>query len=607
MNNKLYLSAAAACTLAANTLFANNMYDLGAITVSSATKSEQSIKDVTSNIEVITGAELEEKRITTVLDALRYSGISITQNGFLGQTSSIFFNGMSSGNVLVLIDGVKYNDPTGTEGQAQLEQLMIGNIAQIEIVKGAQSGIWGANAVAGVINIITKKATKELQINTNIEYGSNNTKKISLSSSQQLDKLSYYLGLNYLTSDGISAQAPYGTNPDSYEDDEYENKTFNAKLNYDFTDKDQLTLNFLDISAKTQYDAWGTPNSSNNEYTQDNRMFKVGYKHYFNKDLYVDANYSKTDIKREDPLGWTTKFEGYNKELAVNVGLKYLENSFLLLGANKQKSEDTEDNTKMESKGFFITNSNKFDNFIITQSLRHDNYDSFKDKTTGKLGLKYNITQDFTLSSNYGTAYKAPALSQSSYNATSNLQPETTKSFDASLEYKSLKLTYFTNRVKNLIEWNDPTPWPSTVYGDDYYTNVTGTSKFKGYEISYNKAFNESLLFGAKYLKQSAKDANGQDLQRRIQSNLKLSLDYYGIDKLHLGIFGNYVGTRYDDLAKTKQTGKYTLINTVANYDIARDKKIYLKIDNITDKYYQEVDGYAKPGRTFSVGLNAKF
>ena len=171
MNNKLYISVAVACTLAANSLFAVENKDLGTITVSSATKSEQSIKDVTSNIKVITGVELEEKHVTNAVEALNLvSGISFTSNGGIGKAASVNVRGFDSKKVLVLIDGIRYNDHTGTSG-ARFEHLMVSDIEKIEIVKGAQSGVWGADATAGVINIITKSVKKGLHGSVNLETG----------------------------------------------------------------------------------------------------------------------------------------------------------------------------------------------------------------------------------------------------------------------------------------------------------------------------------------------------------------------------------------------------------------------------------------------------
>src|SRR5690606_30774053 len=122
-------------------------------------------------------------------------------------------------------------------------------------------------------------------------------------------------------------------------------------------------------------------------------------------------------------------------------------------------------NKEYNNKALFVTNSNKFfDNTILTQSLRADYYNKFEDKTTGKVGIKHLITDDLNVSSNYGTAYNVPTL----YNLYSeygneNINPEKTKSFDVNLEYKNLGLTYFNNKIEDMIDYD---------FGTSKYNNL---------------------------------------------------------------------------------------------------------------------------------------
>ncbi|MEA3228850.1 MAG: TonB-dependent receptor plug domain-containing protein, partial [Campylobacterota bacterium] len=151
MSKKIKLSLLSVALI--GSLHAQQSVKLDTITVTSATKSKQSIKDVTSNIDVITSEEIEEKYYTTVSEALNsIAGISFTNNGGLGSKISLRVRGMNNNRVLVLIDGVRLQDPSNTEG-ANITHLMVNNIEKIEVIKGAQSGVWGADATAGVINI----------------------------------------------------------------------------------------------------------------------------------------------------------------------------------------------------------------------------------------------------------------------------------------------------------------------------------------------------------------------------------------------------------------------------------------------------------------------
>lgn len=566
--------------------------------VVSATKTEQSLKNTTADAHVITAEELEEKHITSVLDALRsISSIPVTQNGGLGQTSSFFQRGFSSTNTVVMIDGIRYNDPTTTNGQAQLEHLMVNDIERIEIINGAQSGVWGANAVAGVINIITKKPTEEIHVGGNLEYGSYATTKIGTNVAQKLGSFSYYIGANQLKTNGFSALTPRGKNPEDYEADGYTNQTFNAKLGYDITPSDALRGQFTFIDAKIQYDAWGQPNSSANEIHQINRLGNIGYRHSFNTDDFIDATYAVSTFDKKDPLGWTTAFKGNNKEFTVQGTVHYGKNSFVMIGGNTLTSKDTISAKELDSKGVFATNTNRFENLLLTESIRHDAYDTFNDKTTGKIGAKYFFADDISLSGNYGTAYRVPSLYElyDSWSGNTTLQPETTKSFDVTAQYKQLSATYYTNKVENLIEYTTG------------YNNVNGTATFKGYEVRYNNTFTDILTLDLSYNKLFAKNKDGKYLNRRPSDSTKASVMVYPTKKVALGTTANYVGTRHDDLAQTTQTGRYILWSAVANYDVTSTVTLYLKGENLTNRLYQEVDGYATAGRSVYAGLNARF
>ncbi|MDD5119363.1 MAG: TonB-dependent receptor [Sulfuricurvum sp.] len=574
--------------------------------VISASKTEQSLKETTSNIQIITAEELEEKHITSVIDALRLLGnIPIAQSGGIGQQSSFFQRGFSSENTVVMIDGIRYNDPTTTKGQSQLEHLMINDIEQIEVIYGAQSGIWGANASAGVINIITKQATEKLQAAGNIEFGTYATSKIGANLSQKVGALSYYIGANQFKTDGISSQTPRGKDPKAYESDGYLNQTLNAKIAYDLTAADTVRAQMNFIDANIHYDAYGQPDSTANEIHQINRLTSIGYRHHFNTKNYIDATYASSTFDKNDPLGSTTRFKGENKEFNLLGTFQYTTNGSVIAGINALHSKDTISAKELNSKGIFLTNTNHLKKLILTESIRRDAYDTFADKTTGKIGAKYLFNTDISLSANYGTAYRTPSLYElyAGYYGNPNLQPETTKSFDTTIQYKHLSLTYYNNRVNNLIGYN-----PSTYVNEQ----VSGTSTFKGYEVRYNNTFANILAMNLSYNKLFTKDKNANALIRRPNDTFNGSLTYYPSDKLTLGTAASYIGTRPDTdystyPATSVQTGRYTLWNAFANYDITSNLTVYLKADNLTDKLYQEVFGYGTYGRTISIGLNAKF
>lgn len=605
MNYKLKTSFVAGLLIATQSYAQTQQ--LSTITVSSATKSEQSIKDVTSNIKVITKEEIEERHYTSLPDALnRIAGVSIVSNGGLGTSSSVYMRGNDRQRILVLIDGVRYNDVTSSNG-APFEHMMMEEIEQIEVVKGAQSGVWGADASAGVINIITKSAKKGTHGSAMVEYGSFATKKYGASLSHKTEKYSVKGSVHRVVSDGFSAfeakqgSVNYGKRGDELglEKDAYENTTGSVKLGYNFNDANTMEFLHTLISAKNDYDSSTADNVSNRTIIHD-KFSSLIYKNS-NSIAQTTLNMNRSTFDRDYSAGFL--YDGTTKEYGVKTNIPYMNtNSFVLVGADYKEFEHTNNiNETFTNKAVYITNSNKFndDNTIITESLRADKYDKFDDKTTGKVGVKHYFNNEFHASVNYGTSYNVPTLYHlySTY-GNANLNPESTKGYDVQLSYKDFSVTYFNTKVKDMIDYD---------FSISKFGNINGESTLEGVELEYSKEVLPQTLLDLNYTHLKTRDKDDKPLRRRIKRELKFALDYYGISKLHFNLNGSYVGSRYDDANRTIQTGRYTLWNGAINYEINKNLKAYVKMENIFDKYYQTANGYATAGQSAYVGLKASF
>jgi vitamin B12 transporter len=591
--------------IATSIITAQNI-DLGTIVVS-ATKSEQKLSDVTSNVVVITKEELEAKHIISVNEALNYAqGVVVTQYGGLGQLSSIFVRGFSSDNVKVLIDGVVVNNTTTPGGSAQIQNLNINDIERIEIVKGAQSGIYGANAAGGVINIITKDASNTKGINASLEYGSYDTKKIHLSLANKIDKVSFYVSGSYLESDGFSASyTDKSKDLDDLEDDSYVSSTINANIKYEITKDDIVEFKYNQVKADAEYDPYlFTPPASfiltdidGYVTRQDDFIFYSSYTHKYSDNTYSKIYYSKSLFKSEHPQEFY-KNEGSNKEFGIDNKVTF-KNFEFLFGANRLFMKDEVANKTISSTGVYLTTNAKFNNTVATATIRRDHYNKFKDKTTGKIGLKHTFDNGLSVSSNYATAYKIPSLF--AYSTNSSLKPESVKSFDIGFEYKNFSFTYFYNKIEDEFKYDFMT------YS---YYNSDKTSKIKGFEIGYKGNIGENLLYSLNYTRLMARDENGQQLLRRPSYVINFDLDYYGFENTHFNLNAQYIGKRkdFDPITYASvNTGNFLVLNASADYKINDKFSAYLKINNITDKKYQNVAGYATSGRAVYVGLNAKF
>jgi len=606
--------------LITNTVIAKDK--LEDIEVISTTKTIQSIKDTTANIDVITAQEIEERHYTTVTDALNsLAGVDINSNGGLGHTTNLYLRGFDSKRVLVLIDGIRYNDVTSLSG-APFANMMINDIAQIEVIKGAQSGIWGADASAGVINIITKKAKKGLHFNASQEFGSFASTKSSGSLSYKNDTISLKASHTKVDTKGFSAVAPNNVELESLEDDGYRNETTNLQASFAINETNSIAFNHIISDAKTQADAYNSatysydPNSQYNIHSKT-KLSSVNFNHIdsFNS-LNIFAKRS-TFSRYYPQSSFSKNFDGETREYGLTSKIPYGSDHFLVVGGEYKSFEHKNSiNKKYNNKALFLTNSNKFDGIlggttILTESVRYDKYNEFDNKTTGKVGLKHihsNI-EGLTTSANYGTGYNVPTHYNlfDPYSGNTNLTPEDTKGYDVTIGYKDLKVTYFNNTINDMIDYQSKFDDNGNWIGGAYQ-NISGESKLKGIEVAYQTDILDTTLLSLSYTNLDATDTQGQELARRANETLKFSLDYYGVEKLHLGVNGEYVGERYDQANKQgEQTGKYTVANAVANYEVDKHLSFYGKVDNITDKYYQTVNGYSTSPRAVYGGMKLTY
>lgn len=613
-------------------LYAQNQYTLESIEVSSSQGTTLNKKDITDSVKVITKEELKESHVVTLDEALnKLGGISITNNGGVGKASSMFVRGMSSKRVLVLIDGVRYNDPSGVGAAADIAQLMLSDVEQIEIIKGAQSGIWGSDASGGVINIITSKADKGLHANANLEYGSFNSSKASLSASYATEDYDFLFGASFYNTDGFSAVEPkqeeenYGKRGDDldFEEDGYKNLSLNLKLGLNISADDRLEFSMKKINSDVEFDSFaGTfgdsplPNSTN-----DNSFYNLSFSHNDSLNA-IKVAYNYSNFQREMELAsWsgegidTYNYEGSVSEFKIDDKISYMKDSFARVGASHQSFEHKEitpDTDKSyDAISAFVTNYNKLsliDNLptIITESIRYDKYDAFDNSFTGKLGVKQFLYGDIYISSNFGTGYNAPTLGQlyGQFGANPDLKPENSTTFDITLGNEILWVTGYYNEIDDLIDYVI-TDYDTYAGG---YTQIDGKSKFKGFEIGYEDFYFDFLGLNAIYTYVKTEDANGVSLERRPKMQLNAQATYYVTNEFDIGLNAQYIGERYDQKDNQgPQTGKYTVANLITNYQANKTLTFYGKIDNISAEYYQTTDGYASAGRSYYIGLNAKY
>ncbi|MBW2608587.1 MAG: TonB-dependent receptor, partial [Deltaproteobacteria bacterium] len=209
--------------------------------VVTATKTELSMEKIGgSSVTVITAEDIEDKKLSTVKEVLKgVQGIDVKATGGPGTQTSIFMRGADSKNTLVLLDGIMVNDPSSLHRNADLANLTVDNIERIEVVRGPMSVLYGSNATAGVINIITKKGKGKPSVYAGTEGGSYGTWRVYGGTSGASDKFNFALAASMTETGGFSQandennRIPHAGN--TYEDDGWKNTTISGKAGTDIT------------------------------------------------------------------------------------------------------------------------------------------------------------------------------------------------------------------------------------------------------------------------------------------------------------------------------------------------------------------------------------
>ena len=608
-------------------------YDLGNVIVS-ATKTETYQAEIGSSTTVITADDIKKTGKRTVQGVLRdVAGLTVMQSGGVGGQTSVYLRGAGAGQTLVMIDGVEVNDPISTDRSFDFANLTTNNIERIEIVRGPQSTLYGSDAMAGVINIITQKGTGKLKVEGYFEGGSHNTFRESFGlSGTALDKLDYSFSATRLDSAGIS-RAHNGS-----ENDPYHNTALSTKLGYKVFDNAELSLsvNYTDARISTDYGG----NQDVSDYTSWSKDLstKFAFDQSINSWWTHTLSFSYHDIRRKDRKNWEPVYyyttiadwyKGNNKKVEwqhnispvkwniFTAGFEYEDES----GSSYYESTSSDgpysskqDRKSVNNYGYYFQDQLKVgDKLFITPGIRIDDHELFGTKTTYKVSAAYLIPQTGTrLKANWGTGFKAPTLYQlydASYGNIS-LRPEESKSYDFGFEQSFFKnrvsfgLIYFHNDFKNLIDWVTTDP---IYYSTGEYINI-GKAMTKGFEIGVKIRPLENLTVGANFTYTDTKNKEtGLTLARRPENQANFNVDWAFLPNANLNFGMNYMGKRRDSDYNTVSDKAYTIFRIAASYDITKNFQVFSRIENLFDRKYQEVYGYETLGRSFYAGIKGSF
>jgi len=615
------------------------LYELSDVVVT-ATKTATPLYELASSVSLIDSAQIKNSHKTNIYELLQtQTGISISQQGAPGAFTQVYIRGADPSQTQVLIDGIEMNmanDPSNTYDFADLST---DNIERIEIIRGPQSTLYGSSALAGVINIISKKGSGKPKFSFSTEGGSYNTYKGSLGANGSIDKLNYSVNLSKYRSDGFSsAGQKYGNS----EKDGTENYNTSARLGYQVS-KD-FNLNFIGRFTKANTDFDQTGGKFGDDPTYKYNLEEGTYRLEGNLKLLdgkwnqkFGASFSrnlrkyKFDITQNNPaesrsnydgkrikIDWQNNFSFQNNTITFGIETeKEIANSDYYYNSAFGPFESRFPEKSARTSGTYFEHQLKLNNnFFSSIGIRYDNHEKFGSVVTFRIAPAYVFWSTGTkIKATYGTGFKAPSLFYLYDPAYGNpdLSPEKSKGWDAGIEqylfgYKvTTGITYFNNTFTDLFGFDN-----------NFKTVNVNKSETKGVEVYLTAKFVPDFSFQANYtftesrnLSPGSADEN-LPLLRRPKHKAAVSANYNFTNAINAGMEAILVGKRDDKDFSTYPAARiildnYTLLNASASYKINNLIQLYGKLVNILDSDYEEIYGYGTAGRSGYLGINISF
>ncbi|AEB08475.1 TonB-dependent receptor plug domain-containing protein [Desulfobacca acetoxidans] len=631
-----------------------------------ATGTEEQLKKTSVSSTVITAPEIEKRQVTRVEEMLRsVPGVVVNQTGSQGGNTSLFMRGGNSNMSQVLLNGIRLNNAGGTYDWANLT---VDNVERIEVVRGPMSSLYGADAMTGVTNLITKKGVGPPTFTYSGAWGAHSEKgqfisenRFSLMGSAK-DRFGYSIGFSRIDDQGIlPINNRFGSN------------VLNGRFDLDPTEKLSFTFSTLFIDTyfgyPTEYgDRVDPAPDPNQNQTRTDLLFGLTTKYSpyswweneltlstYHRDWSYDDAFDPVDIFGGSvfhPIEDRSSLD-YRSNLRFNfsdrigttttIGLaaftERLKQSYESFGVWPYSSETR---AHRRSVDFYFQEQISFwERLFLTAGMRLEDNTAFDGtEFSPRASAAFRITEtDTTLRAAGGRAIKAPTFSEQYYQSTTavgnpNLKPEKNTSWEVGVDQYALNdrlkfgLTYFENHFTDLIAYITRA-WPAT----SFYGNISD-ARVRGLETSLTAKPLPYLTLSASYtyllsqvLSTGGEDLGlnyevGKPLVRRPKHTVSFTINY-DHKPFNVNLNGLYVGKRDDfyyitDPFFVTHTGRvfnpsYLLFNLAATYDIAENlryaKKMQLqaRIGNLFDQNYQETYNYSSPGFNFVTGLRFVF
>ncbi len=583
--------------------------------VVSATRIPQAARDAGVSVTVVPREEIEELKAQNVGEVLKnVADARLDCYGGMGARSEISLRGSTPQQVLVMVDGRPVN--AASIGLADLSAFPLDQVERIEVIRGPASVLYGAGAMAGVINIVTRDPPETLRTDAAASYGTKNTRLLQLDNGAKIGDFGYLVTGSQNGSDGWRANSAC------------EGYNLSGKLSYDFSAESQLTLNsgftrqnkgvpgsvnFPSPDAKQHDRQWWADLTHKHEF--DPRTWFTG-KIFLNQDWqhYQDAASFTDDTSRNQKAGLDIQQTLPWGEEQLLLGGVYLENDAVTIENAEEVSRIGGRRDLFTGAAFLQDELTLGDRLIATPGLRCDLQSKWGAELSPKLSGLYKLAGATRLKASIGRGFRAPTVDELYWRddyseGNPDLKPEESFSYDAGVqqdlwEKSRLEISLFQSQMKNLIAWFDD--------GKGIYrAENVNAARLQGLETDLSLQLTEEISGGVNYTLLGAEDTSGtydgKTLTYRPQNKIGGRLGYRSSFGLKLSVDAEYTDAVFVNRANTQELGGFFTLGAYAAQTIFKSAEIFARGDNLLNKEYQLVNGYPMPGFSVTGGLKATF
>ncbi len=587
-----------------------------------ASRSPKRLSEIGKVVRVITAETISRSQGRTLPELLNnVAGLTIGGNGGNpADVKAVYLRGASAGNTLILIDGIPVNDASEISGEYNISSIPIENIERIEILKGGNSTLYGSDAVAGVINVITRKGSGQLAANLLATGGSYGTYKQVLGLSGQIEKTSITFNASNLDSDNFSSAIP-ANGETGFDKDGFHQKSMIFNLGHQVSNRFQLRGNFQANNNSADLDNGAFSDAKDYTYSKSSFLAGIGGKIDFNKAV-LNFNLSQNNLKNKyNNRGSVTNNAGNITHLESN--LNYTFNKFIDFASGVSFRKLSTDQSNPYSSRLFADNSIKslFSSLFIKSKMgfqaeiggRLNDHSEYGTNFTYTLNPSYLIASRYKIYANFSSAYRVPSLYQlfSEYGNLA-LSPETSITYEAGFDLNfskdiNLSLSYFKRNIENVIDFGQVSA------GNFGYINQNQQND-KGYELelSYNplRLLNLTAFYAYVDGEVTTPAATSFNLFRRPKNSFGLNAGLDVSKSLSLNLIYKFTGDRMDRYfdGKTFKTveadlGSFNILDVYAQFKASSKLTLFADIKNVLDEDYIEFAGYQTRGLNYNAGL----